>query len=123
MGRVSDEQKRWLFANCLAYINPQDEDFGITAVEAMASGRPVVAYRAGGATETIKEGETGEFFEEQSWEELADKIIRFQPDKYNPQKIRDYARQFNAENFKNRIKALVERVCDGNAEFCVKSRN
>lgn len=107
LGRVSDEEKRRLFADCLAYLNPQEEDFGITAVEAMAAGRPVIAYRAGGATETVKEGETGEFFEEQWWEELADKVIRFQPDKYNPAAIREHAKQFGVERFKEKVLRLI----------------
>ncbi|MFA4871507.1 MAG: glycosyltransferase [Patescibacteria group bacterium] len=108
LGRISDKQKRWLFANCLAYINPQEEDFGITAVEAMASGRPVIAYRAGGATETVREGETGEFFDEQVWEEIADKVIRFQPEKYQPEKIKEHANQFSVERFKKRIMEVVD---------------
>ena len=110
LGKVSDEEKRQLYANCVAYLNPQEEDFGITAIEAMASGRPVIAYRSGGATETVKEGETGEFFDEQIWEELADKVIRFRPDKYNPELIRNYALQFSVENFKKKINDLLNNL-------------
>lgn len=108
LGRISDKQKRWLFANCIAYINPQEEDFGITAIEAMAAGRPVIAYRGGGAVETVKEGETGEFFDEQIWEEIADKIMRFDADKYDPQIIKIHASQFSVERFTERIKEVVE---------------
>jgi len=107
LGRIGEDLKCRLFADCLAYINPQEEDFGITAVEAMASGRPVIAYRAGGAIEIIREGETGEFFEEQIWEELADKIIRFQPEKYDPQSIRQQAERFGAERFKENITSFI----------------
>lgn len=110
LGKISEKQKRWLFANCLAYINPQEEDFGITAVEAMAAGRPVIAYRAGGATETIKEGETGEFFDEQWWEEIADRVIRFQPEKYDSEKIKAHAENFSLDKFKCRINELIQRV-------------
>ncbi len=60
-----------------AFINPQTEDFGITAVEAMASGRPVIAYQEGGATETILENQTGIFFKDQSWESLFDAVSKF----------------------------------------------
>ncbi|MEK7653133.1 MAG: glycosyltransferase [Patescibacteria group bacterium] len=110
LSKVPDEEKRRLFADCIAYLNPQEEDFGITAVEAMASGRPVIAYRAGGATETVREGETGEFFDEQIWEELADKVIRFRPERYNPEKIREHTRQFDVELFKNKIRELVANI-------------
>lgn len=107
LGRVSESQKRELFANCVAYLNPQEEDFGITAVEAMAAGRPVIAFKRGGALETIKDGETGEFFDEQIWEELADKIIRFDHNRFEPQFIRQHAMNFNVDNFKIKITQLV----------------
>lgn len=107
LGKISEEKKRELYANCLAYINPQEEDFGLTAIEAMASGRPVLAYGAGGATETIQAGKTGEFFDEQWWEEIADKVIRFRSEKYDPYYIKNYAQQFNVESFKNKIRAVI----------------
>lgn len=69
-GRVSDEEVAGLLAGCRALIHPQLEDFGITAVEAQAAGRPVVAYRGGGAMETVVEGETGLFFDEQTEDSL-----------------------------------------------------
>jgi len=108
LGRVSDDEKRELYSKCLAFIHPQIEDFGITAVEAMASGRPVIAYGKGGARETIVPGQTGEFMDEQSWEELGNQIIRFEKGKYNPVTIKEYARQFDEERFKSQIKDLVE---------------
>lgn len=107
LGRVGENQLKWLYANCIAYLNPQEEDFGITAVEAMASGRPVIAYRAGGATETVIEGETGEFFDEPWWEEIADQVIRFRPEKYDPVKIKAHAEKFGADRFKKEIEKLV----------------
>ncbi|MFA6594551.1 MAG: glycosyltransferase [Candidatus Buchananbacteria bacterium] len=107
LGKVNDETKKRLYAECLAYLNPQEEDFGITAIEAMASGRPVIAYNRGGATETIAPGLSGEFFDEQSWEDLADVIIRFRPDKYDPWAIRRHAEQFSAERFKEKIRELI----------------
>ena len=108
LGKVSDDEKVKLYSNCIAYINPQEEDFGITAIEAMASGRPVIAYRAGGTAETVIDQKTGEFFDEQIWEDIADKIIRFNPDKYNPYYIKMHAQQFNTNNFKNKIKMLID---------------
>jgi len=110
VGKISEEEKRNLYANCIAYLNPQEEDFGITAVEAMASGRPVIAYKSGGATETIIEGVTGEFFEDQSWEDLADKVIRFDESKFNPYAIKKYAENFSVDNFKKRVGEILFNV-------------
>ncbi|MBU1148875.1 glycosyltransferase, partial [Patescibacteria group bacterium] len=61
LGDVPDHQLKDLYSRCKAFINPQEEDFGITAVEAMAAGRPVIAYRSGGATESVVENVTGMF--------------------------------------------------------------
>jgi len=66
LGRVDDAVLAELYGRSLAFIHPQEEDFGITAVEVQASGRPVIAYRRGGALETVEEGVTGEFFNEQT---------------------------------------------------------
>ncbi|MEI6627426.1 MAG: glycosyltransferase [bacterium] len=110
LGRVSDKQKKWLYANCIAYLHPQEEDFGITAVEAMASGRPVIAYKAGGATETVIEGITGEFFDDQWWEDIADQIIRFDEKKYNPEKIREHAKKFHRDAFVAKMSNIINQV-------------
>ncbi len=110
VGRVSDQELVNLYVNCRAFLHPQEEDFGITAVEAMAAGRPIIAYRKGGATETVVEGVTGEFFDEQIWEELADLLIRFDEKKYNPEVIREHAQKFNTERFKNEIHEVVRKV-------------
>jgi glycosyltransferase involved in cell wall biosynthesis len=114
LGDVVDEEKAKLFSECVAFVNPQEEDFGITAVEAMASGRPVIAYRAGGALETIKEGETGIFFDDQEWEDLANTIIHFQPERFNSETIKKHAEQFGREKFKEKIKIFVDSVIQKN---------
>ncbi len=77
------------------------------AVEAMASGRPVIAYAKGGALETLEEGVTGEFFDRQNWEELGDKIIRFRPERYNPQIIKTRAERFHTERFKKEMTDFI----------------
>jgi glycosyltransferase involved in cell wall biosynthesis len=107
LGRVDDKQKAELYQKCLAFINPQEEDFGITMVEAMASGRPVIAYRAGGATETIIENETGVFFNQQTAEALAEAIRNFDATKFNPQAIRKHAEQFSVNRFKSEIEKFI----------------
>lgn len=110
LGRVSEEEKSRLYGEAIAYLHPQEEDFGITPVEAMAAGRPVIAYRKGGATETVIENETGVFIEEQSWEELANQIIRFRQEDFNPHKIREHARKFDVNSFKRKIREYTERA-------------
>ncbi|HSD12149.1 MAG TPA: glycosyltransferase [Patescibacteria group bacterium] len=108
VGRVGEREKAELYAKAIAYLHPQEEDFGITAVEAMASGRPVIAYRKGGAVETVVEGRTGVFIEEQSWEELANQIIRFEPERFDPRAIRAHAQAYDTEIFKEKIRRYVE---------------
>lgn len=110
LGRVSDQERRELFALCKAFLHPHEEDFGITAIEAMASGRPVIAYRRGGATETVIDRVTGEFFDEPSWEELADHLIRFDETRYDPKKIRANAEQFSTERFTQELRLFVENA-------------
>ena len=118
VGRVSDEAKAKLYAECVAFINPQEEDFGITMIEAMASGRPVIAFNRGGATETVIEGVTGTFFDEQSWEELADTLMRFDEKKFDPALIRESVARFSAENFRHNILHIVERAWEKHCVRC-----
>jgi glycosyltransferase involved in cell wall biosynthesis len=115
VGRVSDEERATLYRNSLAFINPQEEDFGITPVEAMASGRPVIAYRKGGATETVKEGETGVFFDRQTAEDIADSVHKFYTKTKNGEyrwdsaTIRRWAENFSVANFQNQMKEFIAR--------------
>ncbi|MFA5135590.1 MAG: glycosyltransferase [Patescibacteria group bacterium] len=109
LGFVSDNEISKYLSHCRAFIHPQEEDFGITSVEAMASGRPVIAYGAGGALETVVPGKTGVLFDEQSWEALADTVIHFNADDYSPEEIRSHADKFSVSQFKRRIGAFVEK--------------
>lgn len=109
VGLVSDNKLRDYYAHCQAFIFPQEEDFGITAIEAMASGRPVIAYKAGGALEFIKENITGMFFEKQEEDCLIETIKRFDVHNFNPQFIRAEAKKFDKEIFKSRIKEFIDR--------------
>lgn len=110
VGLVSDKKLREYYANALAFIFPQEEDFGITPLEAMASGRPVLAYRGGGALETVEEGKTGLFFDEQAPESLIEAVKKFKPEDFNPQEIRKHALKFDKEVFKEKIKDFVEKA-------------
>lgn len=108
LGLVSDDKLRELYTKCQAFVFPQEEDFGITAVEAMASGRPVIAYKAGGALEIIKEGVSGIFFEEQTVDSLIGALKHFKPENFEPEKIRQEAVQFDKEIFKQKINDFVK---------------
>ncbi|MCR4312439.1 MAG: glycosyltransferase, partial [Candidatus Uhrbacteria bacterium] len=103
LGRVSDEERINLFEHAIAFLHPHEEDFGITAVESMAAGRPVIAYRKGGAVETVIDGVTGILFDEQSWEELADTVLHFDHTAFDPQAIKAHAEQFSVANFRRRM--------------------
>lgn len=107
-GRVSDAERAKLYREAIAFINPQEEDFGITVVEAMASGRPVIAYRRGGACETVHEGETGVFFDDQEWESLADAMIRLKPENFSPIAIRAWSERFSTQQFNKKIRDFVK---------------
>lgn len=108
LGRVSDEVRSELYSKCQAYINPQKEDFGITVVEAMASGRPVIALRAGGAVETIIEGKTGILIEDDLPETIAAAVRNFNNRQFDSTAIREHAQQYSIANFKSRIKKFVD---------------
>lgn len=123
LGNVGDEEKAELYRHCLAYLHPQVEDFGITAIETMASGRPVIAFAAGGALETMLPEVTGDFFAEQDWEHLLDAIVRFRPETFDSERIRKHALQFDREIFKKRLHNFVEsRYADFRASRMVKPR-
>jgi len=111
LGFISDKKKAEYLSRCRAFIYPQEEDFGITAIEAMASGRPVIAYNAGAATETVINGLSGKFFNEQTWEGLAEAVINFKDRDFKPEEIQKYAQKFSKERFKKEIKTFVENKC------------
>lgn len=109
LGRVSDPVVNEHCAKCRAFIFPGEEDFGIAPVEAMAGGRPVVAYAAGGALETVKEGITGVFFKEQTPAAIVEAIKKIQNMTFDSQQIRKHARQFDKEVFKQKLKEYIEK--------------
>ena len=88
---------------------PQEEDFGITPIEAMLFGKPVLALRKGGAIETIIEGKTGEFFDDPIPEALVDGVRRLDENykSYDPELIKTHASRFSAERFRNEILDLI----------------
>ncbi|MEK7644107.1 MAG: glycosyltransferase [Patescibacteria group bacterium] len=119
LGRISDEEKIKLMSHARAFIHPQVEDLGLTAVESMAAGRPVIAFGEGGVTETVIPGLTGLFFKEQTWESLLDAVLNFEATAWDSGKIRARAEHFNATEFKRKIRKYVEEKYD---EFKDKAR-
>jgi glycosyltransferase involved in cell wall biosynthesis len=99
------------YQNAKALIFPQEEDFGLTPVEAMAAGRPVIAYGAGGALETVKNRQTGLFFREQTPDSLARAVLEFEKMSFDRKKISGWARRFDKEIFKRKIKGFVDKSC------------
>ena len=109
-GRVSDEKLAKLYSHAIGFIFPPDEDAGITPLEAMASGIPVIAFGKGGALETVVEGVTGEFFKEQTTESLVEVLKKFDKNKYIPETIRQHALKFDKKVFKNKIADIIKNT-------------
>lgn len=108
LGKVSDEEVRRHYSRCRAFLFPGEEDFGITPVEAQACGRPVIAYRGGGALDTVIDGVTGKLFYPQTSEALVETLQSFKPDDFDPKVIRQNAERFDTSRFKKSLLQFVE---------------
>lgn len=108
LGRVSDEELRNHYSQSRAFIFAAEDDLGMAVLEAQAAGTPVIALRAGGALETMKEGITGEFFDEQTKESLVEALKIFVSHNYDPQTVRANALEFDKKHFQKKIKEFVE---------------
>lgn len=107
LGRVSDEVLEQELAQAEALIFPGLDDFGITPLEAMASGTPVVAYKAGGALDYVKPGVTGEFFDKPTVTSLAQTLRSFNGGSYSSAAVRAYAQKFSKERFQSQAKKYL----------------
>lgn len=110
LGRVNDEVMEEEFASAEAFIFPGIDDFGITPVEAMASGTPVIAYKAGGALDYILPGKSGQFFERAEADSLGKALTAFQPGRYSHPSIAVFAHRFSAEDFRRKFTRYLSGV-------------
>lgn len=110
LGRASDEVVEERVAKCRALIFPGEEDFGMAPVEVAAAGRPTIAYRAGGAVETVIDGVTGVFFDEQTTESLIDAVNRFERQDWDAAVIRRHAEGFGSDVFRDRFTDFLRRI-------------
>lgn len=101
------------FANCRALVFPGEEDFGILPVEVQASGRPVIAYGRGGATETVKDGLTGVLFDDQTAESLIQAVQRSEGIVWDTDQIVAHAQSFSRQRFQEQFKTLLARIGPG----------
>lgn len=111
VGWQPDEKLKEYYAGCVALIFPGEEDFGIVPVEAMASGKPVIAFASGGALETVIDSSnlrTGILFKEQTVDTLVDAMRRFRPDDFDPNALRNFALGFDRSVFKRRINEYMQ---------------
>ena len=110
MGRLSDAEVNHYMANCRALLFPGEEDFGMTPLEAAAAGRPTIAYGAGGALETIIEGESGVFFGDQTVQSVTDAILRFEAQDWDSKKLRLHAEKFDVQTFENKFLGFLSHI-------------
>jgi glycosyltransferase involved in cell wall biosynthesis len=111
LGEVSDEKKNELMAGAKAFVfASEDEDFGITPVEAMMAGTPVIAHSSGGVLETVIDGKTGLFFSGFTVSSLNGAINKLEKAKFDSVKIKEHAKKFSKARFEKEIKEFVDKV-------------
>lgn len=107
LGKVSDQELKRLYVQARALLFPQEEEFGIVALEAQACGTPVIAFGRGGALETVREGV---FFYEQNPEALRRAVLEFESRRFDPIRLREQALRFDKPSFKTKIRQAIENV-------------
>lgn len=110
LGNVDDRKLSEYYKKSRGLLFPAVEDFGLTVVEAQGFGKPVIAFRGGGALETIKEGKTGIFFDNQTKISLIDALQKFQTIRFDSHVCRSNAQQFGHANFKKSFLKLVHQL-------------
>jgi glycosyltransferase involved in cell wall biosynthesis len=110
LGYVPDSDLPDLMARCRAYVLPGEEDFGIAPLQAQAAGRPVIAYAAGGALDSVIPGQTGLHFDAPNAASLAEAARQFDQLSFDPAIIRRHAQRFDASVFERELKAFIEKL-------------
>jgi glycosyltransferase involved in cell wall biosynthesis len=108
LGRVSDQDRNQLFAGAKGFVFPPEEDFGMTPVEALAAGTPVLAFNGGGAPEYVRDGQTGMLFSEQSAASLVAAVRRFEGMTFDVAVLRQEAARFDIATFRSALAAFVD---------------
>lgn len=116
LGWVPDAKLPEFYAGARALVFPQEEDFGISAIESMAAGRPVIAYRGGGALEYVEEGQNGIFFDEQTPEAVMRALKHFDGSAFDPLAIRASVERFDKKYFLQKISAVINKQRTMNSE-------
>jgi glycosyltransferase involved in cell wall biosynthesis len=111
LGRKTQSELKHLYQNAKALLFPSEEDFGIAPIESMACGRPVIAFKKGGAIDTILPSKTGLFFKEQEVESLVDAIEKYElfEHEFHPRTCREQAENFSRLEFQTQLLTIVER--------------
>ena len=110
LGHISDAEVARYASECRALLFPGEEDFGMAPLELAAAGRPTIAYRAGGALETIVEGTTGIFFDRQEVSSLSDAILHFETMSWEPKTLRAHALRFDVNQFRRKFYDLLQSL-------------
>jgi len=120
IGFVSKKQRAWLYQNAKALIFPQNEDFGITPIEAHSYGCPVVAYNAGGILDTVNT-KNGVLFDYQTAESLNQAIEKLEKQNFNPQEIKQENQKFSPREFQTKLKKIILKAYDTHKEIYCRS--
>lgn len=116
LGFVSDNDLPKLVAKAKAFIWPGEEDFGIAPIQAMAAGRPVIAYAAGGALDTIIPEKTGILFSDQTVSGMIDAVERFEKHAWRPDELTRHAQQFDTAVFKHKLNSFIDKKLEEHKE-------
>lgn len=110
VGDLTDAKLAYYYENCLALVFPGLEDFGLVMAEAQSYGKPVIAYRGGGAKDIVIEGVTGDFFNQQTVESLSEALLNFDESRYNRREIIKNSKRFSYKEFKKNIESYINKL-------------